>query len=632
MNDGEKFSERGQTLSGLSPNMMKENNQVVSPEEEVLVISRDDTGRHKIGMADDEVICNIQNMNTNVSGTLQKTFTANKFQLTADKILPSKPKNLARTASQSSELSGESSGIHYERYKAQYSGESDSYSESSVNNGSISSRSASIATNQVTRTWSQESTQSIDASEFDTKGFDAVYANLCNEEPSKNLDSTFTLTVGDYPEAPPEDSELNKQMEELFEEYRRVEKGLFKKQRSADDLLSSSEKQTVQKPKSKQDFSKIRSSLKEYFSSSPQKNNKSASVRHNTQSKMRSTTPNATTPMRSTPTLPRRTLPRAPSPGIISNSCSSTSGHSAFIAVSKTVSPSKVAQPSSWTSAWRHKKPISDLSQTCDTSPGKTPTPGYSVKTPRSSRPSTPIGRPSTPTKASSQNVAPKQKPAPSSFRPASAPLHRKNKTNTSARYTDDVEESSGFIVQSTGAWAVKTPNKAQSKSVPHTPAKKPLNQKRIGSNVGTTSYNRTLASASLRSRSTTCLTTEVRNDELALMSKDDMDNTLTKQPSFEKEVLQSKPRRDTRNQMKPKTKIPMPVRCKSADPYSQHLKRCDSGVDINNVSPTDHNLQENGETNAPWNQTEGVALSPQALSEYSSQCSPFDDKNNEFF
>lgn len=76
-----------------------------------------------------------------------------------------------------------------------------------------------------------------------------------------------------------------------------------------------------------------------------------------------------------------------------------------------------------------------------------------------------------------------------------------------------------------------------------------------------------------------------------------------------------------------PRTRIPQPVsrRCKSADPYSAQLKRCDSGVDITNMSPTGEvGRVEAGEA---WGDSEGIALSPQALAQYS----PFDD-NTEFF
>ena len=104
---------------------------------------------------------------------------------------------------------------------------------------SNSSRSKSTAnhvtktpTNHMTRTWSQDSyasnqsESSINSVSSDvTRRELAGYFAMSAEARKAKFGSNFNLDVIDYPEAPDEDADLNKQMEELFEEYRKIEKG-----------------------------------------------------------------------------------------------------------------------------------------------------------------------------------------------------------------------------------------------------------------------------------------------------------------------------------------------------------------------------------------------------------------------
>lgn len=641
-------------------------------DDEVLVISRDDSGSHRIGTSQNNNNSDSQSssLNNSMNGGqhtgLQKTFSANRFQISADKLLPSKPKNIARSASQSSEQSSDSyagMGIDVStqaKYKMHYSGDSDSYSEcgapttaSSTSSGDNSTSTRTGDMNSMTMTWSQGSSQSIDASEFDTP-----------KSAGDKLSASFSLEVSDYPEAPPEDLEMNKQMELLFQEYRKIERATLEKSSNPEEVLRGLNStqpvggsSSFVRPKTqKQDFSQVKSKLKDYLTSSttPKRSNPSTPRREN-QNHMqphqrRSVTPNPTSAsVHRTPVHQhtRRNLPRPPSPA--SSTSSSLYSHSAFTPVAHNLKPNiKAVTASSSTTAWRNAKKTSDLNSTSKRDIHDSSQFQQSASSRARTGPSTPRANTPTHQKPVIKGVTRAKPPV---FRPSSAPPRRNPDTATKGSMENILDSSvnnndsscGGFVVQSSGAWATNVMNDQDIKSsisVPQTPIKTPVNKPVKKQN----SFNKTTPggasvmcynslSTSLRCRSTTCLSSpnaDVTPLNITNHSKDDL---MTKQKQIEMTNIildevnaSAKARKDKRSG--PKTRIPQPVsrRCKSADPYSTQLKRCDSGVDITNMSPTEGSNQGDDDK-IPWVQSEGVALSPQALAQYS----PFEDKN-EFF
>ena len=129
------------------------------------------------------------------------------------------------------------------------------------------------------------------------------------------------------------------------------------------------------------------------------------------------------------------------------------------------------------------------------------------------------------------------------------------------------------------------------------------------------------------------CLTTDrPADDKLCLTTDRPADDTLwltSDRPANDKLCLTSdrpadlllettlaKPRRDKRSYSR--TRIPMPVdvkrRLEDKATNMSTLKRFDSGVDINNMSPTDSSLMGEDEA-AMWNQNEAMTMANQPLS-----------------
>ena len=109
------------------------------------------------------------------------------------------------------------------------------------------------------------------------------------------------------------------------------------------------------------------------------------------------------------------------------------------------------------------------------------------------------------------------------------------------------------------------------------------------------------------------CLTSDrLADDKLCLTS--DRPSDLLLETSLETSL--AKPRRDKRSYSR--TRIPMPVdvkrRLEDKATNMSTLKRFDSGVDINNMSPTDSSLMGEDEA-AMWNQNEAMTMANQPLS-----------------
>ena len=83
-------------------------------------------------------------------------------------------------------------------------------------------------------------------------------------------------------------------------------------------------------------------------------------------------------------------------------------------------------------------------------------------------------------------------------------------------------------------------------------------------------------------------------------------------------ETALAKPRQDKRTRSCSRTRIPMPVdmkrRLADQEDATSTLKRFDSGVDINNMSPTDSSLVGDDE-DGTWNQNEAMTMANQPLS-----------------
>lgn len=106
---------------------------------------------------------------------------------------------------------------------------------------------------------------------------------------------------------------------------------------------------------------------------------------------------------------------------------------------------------------------------------------------------------------------------------------------------------------------------------------------------------------------------------ETVILSPEDGDKpcvTSSRPEDLPLETALAKPRRDKRSNSR--TRIPMPVDVKRrlADQAAtmSTLKRFDSGVDINNMSPTDSSLMGEDEA-AMWNQNEAMTMANQPLS-----------------
>ena len=655
---------------------------------DMFVIKRGESGRHRVNRGGSQ-----DNLDDSVNSNGK---TSNRFQISADKLLPNKMKNFTRATSE--QPNAVQNGLSARSYSTE------SNSDSSIMGGNTARSSANhvskTPTNHMTRTWSQDSYASNQSEE--NSGSDAPVSNaalagyfaMSPDERKAKFGSNFNLDVTDFPEAPAEDEELNRRMEELFEEYRKVEKGSIMEiqgheptpRRKQADVTSAAEKSKVNKK-----YDKVKSRIRDYLENQSKKpgNNVNASRQaqgsHHSQAvpQRRSQTPNPVraqaptsrrsqtpTPMsnhvpvqrrsqtptpssytrpmtptgslptsgRTTPTTQRRNLPKTPNRpnhqfGDTSSQHNSTkagahlssTSSAAWGAVTPRVGLNK-------NSAWKRlSRSTTDL-----TAAGWGN--GGSATMNLSARPSSAAGA-----TQKAANQRPMSARTPTGTRAPMTSGHQpKSEQTASNAWCTPAKVQANQTRRSTGVTPAAAHARKRSQSVDR--RKSPQDEADASACQNGARRSRIDTSRSITNDSQSATANHMtpragappRNshtNQQSLRSKSAVGWLEASQVAPATPEVGAKPRKD-KVESAVKTRIPLPTsarRCQSADPFaSGGLKRYDSGVDINNMSPTESSCH--GDIDATWSQG-GVALIPQAISCLSAQVrDAFADDDGEFF
>ncbi len=534
---------------------------------EIMTISRGTDGKHRLTMPS----ANSRHMNGYGNGT-DENRKNQRMSITPDRILPDKPKILSRSNSQSTDAS---------------------------------------------------STQS-----------DEKHSDKDLNKTKSRLSVSSAMSLGsnssyEYPE-PEGNASLNEQMERLFEEYRRIELGMSKRDKSesinngdseqvdgSKDTVSSecrSRRQTFQKARcmSKESdgsraSSRFTSPARSPTKMSPSTERKYAWSNQSSPSHSMHHLNGSSTSLNSSPAVMRRSASPSPRKLVSSTDTRPTNPARASFRDSRSSTPtrtsSRATTPNRTPAHSRSTSPTKTISTRSTTPIPRCTTPSSSrqaavVKTPV--RPSSALAQQERP--ASRTGITPRQTNTPTSTQPnptTKSPASRNQRRPASAMGMRSRSQSKENV------YSEPQPARPAS-SLGMRTSSKPTPSWKSRSNSREDLLDREEASQQARKRRSQSTTILFPLSPPAVQDQAAQTSPSPERPydlNLTPEAIKAKPRKDGPGRCGPRTRIPLPKSSYKSNikPFDQMpLRRYDSGVDINNMSPTDPSPQEEIDWNQP--------------------------------